>query len=198
MSKGRKPAKPKATKKAKPKKVSPQQQTKQPFAVLPPSLDIRKIGRPSKYDPSFCELVLDLGSEGKSRAQIAAAIGVDRDTLREWAKQYPEFSVAIKGAKELELAWWENAGQINMTRQGFNATAFIFQMKNRFREDYRDTQALEHTGKNGGPLGVSNADIQRMAELKRMTDEELDELIRQEASAIVEIERATKKNTAQH
>jgi hypothetical protein len=32
------------------------------------------------------------------------------------------------------------AGALNMTRPGFNATAYIFQMKNRFSADYKDRQ----------------------------------------------------------
>ena len=126
-------AKRKARKKSTAKKVE-----KQPYAELPPSLDIRKIGRPSKYDPSYCDLVIDLGAVGKSKAQIAAAIGVSRTTIDSWALLHPEFLDALKSAYDLALSWWEDAGQINMLRQGFNATAFIFQMKNRFREDYRD------------------------------------------------------------
>jgi len=125
----------------------------QPFAELPPALmSLTKRGRPSMYDPEFCEIVLELGAEGKSKAQIAARLGINRDTLNEWTKIHPEFSVAVKNAQELALAWWEDAGQVNMARQGFNATAYIFQMKNRFREDYRDVTAMEHTGKNGGPI----------------------------------------------
>lgn len=176
--KGRKPGK--ATKAAKPKasparkpapKAAPKSRgskpaSKQPFAELPPSLDIRNIGRPSKYDPSYCDLVLDLGAEGKSRAQIAASLGVSRDTIHEWSRVHREFSDALRKAKDLELAWWESAGQMNMTRQGFNATAFIFQMKNRFRDDYRDVIANEHTGKDGGPI-----EMRRSA--KDLTDDEL-------------------------
>jgi hypothetical protein len=127
-----------------PKKPKKTPAPKQPFAELPPSLDIRKLGRPSKYDPSYCELVLELGATGKSRAQIAASIGVDRDTLKEWVKVHPEFSAALKAAKDLELAWWENAGQVNMTRQGFNSVAYIFQMKNRFRDDYSEKVDVRH------------------------------------------------------
>jgi hypothetical protein len=136
--------------KRKPKSKKKTESARQPFAELPPSLDIRKVGRPSKYHTSFCDLVLDLGAEGKSKAQIAAALGISRETLHAWCKQYPAFSDAIKAAADLALAWWENAGQTNMTRQGFNATAFIFQMKNRFRDDYRD--ASEITGKDGKDL----------------------------------------------
>lgn len=110
--------------------------------------------------------MLDLGAEGKSRAQIAASLGVSRDTIHEWSRVHREFSDALRKAKDLELAWWESAGQMNMTRQGFNATAFIFQMKNRFRDDYRDVIANEHTGKDGGPI-----EMRRSA--KDLTDDEL-------------------------
>ena len=34
----------------------------------------------------------------------------------------------------------------------FNSTAFIFQVKNRFRGDYMDTSRTEVTGKDGGPV----------------------------------------------
>jgi DNA-binding XRE family transcriptional regulator len=128
------------------------QERKQQFAELPPPLDIRTVGRPTKYDPTYCDLVRELGAEGKSKAQIAAAIGVNRDTLNEWSKLHREFSVAVKDAQELALAWWETAGQVNMARQGFNATAYIFQMKNRFRDDYRD----QHDHKLSGSVSVEN------------------------------------------
>lgn len=132
----------------KPKKEKPQQ----PFAELPPALDIRKVGRPSKYDPSFCDLIMDLGAQGKSKAQMAADLGCSRNTMDNWATQNPEFQRALKDALDLSLAWWETTGQQNMTRSGFNATAFIFQVKNRFREDYRDVNAHEVTGKDGKEL----------------------------------------------
>jgi transcriptional regulator with XRE-family HTH domain len=119
---------------------------KQQYAELPPSLDIKKIGRPSKYDPTFCDLALEMGAKGFSRAQIAANLGVSRQTMATWEQLHPQFLDDLKEAKDLALAWWETAGQTNMTRQGFNATAFIFQMKNRFREDYRDVNVNEHTG----------------------------------------------------
>lgn len=158
--KGRKPGKA-----AKPKAKTSKPASKQPFAELPPSLDIKNIGRPSLYDPSYCDLVLELGAEGKSRAQIAAALGVSRQTIENWCDAHPQFLDALKEAKDLELAWWETAGQMNMTRQGFNATAFIFQMKNRFRSDYRDVVANEHTGRDGGPIETREA--------KSLTDDEL-------------------------
>ncbi len=119
--------------------------SKQPFAALPPCLDVKKLGRPSTYDPYYCDLVIGMGAEGKSKAQIAARLGISRQCMNEWEKQHKEFGDATKAAQDLALAWWEDAGQQNMTRQGFNAAAFIFQMKNRFRADYREKTELDVT-----------------------------------------------------
>src|SRR4051812_40730282 len=104
----------------------------------------RKPGRPTKYDSGMCDRVVALGRNGKSKAQIAAALGITRETVDCWISEKPEFSDAIKQARALALAWWEDKGQAGIDNKSFNATAFIFQMKNRFREDYADRQ--EHTG----------------------------------------------------
>ena len=109
----------KRKKQTKPKR---EQHEQPPRAELPPTLDIKRIGRPSKYDASYCELVLELGAKGKSKAQIAAAIGVSRPTIDAWCEQHPEFLDAIKRARDLALAWWEDLGQESMTKPGFGAT----------------------------------------------------------------------------
>lgn len=94
-------------------------------------------GRPTAYQPEFCEDVIALGRAGKSKAQIASKLDVHRETLNEWAKAHPEFSDAIKRAQLHALAWWENKGQKGISKGSmFNATAYIFQMHNRFRDDY--------------------------------------------------------------
>jgi transposase len=104
-------------------------------------------GRPTAYRPEYCQKVIALGAKGKSKAQIAAALHVVRDTLDNWAEDNPEFLCALKTARERALAWWEAAGVKGMFAERFNATAYIFQMKNRFREEYRDVNVQEHTGK---------------------------------------------------
>jgi transposase-like protein len=111
-------------------------------AAPAPAPEARKRGRPSKYDPAMCDLVLELGEQGKSKVQIARSLGVHPETMTEWGKVHPEFSASIKEAQALAQAWWEDAGQdgIKAGPGMFNATAFIFQVKNRFRDDYRDQQ----------------------------------------------------------
>jgi hypothetical protein len=109
----------------------------------------RKPGRPTDYAPELCEAVVELGREGKSRLQIAATLGKAKSTLQVWEDKYPAFAEAMALAKELEQAWWEDMGQKGLKMgKNFNATAFIFQMKNRFRSDYRDTHEIENTNKN--------------------------------------------------
>lgn len=106
------------------------------------------MARPSKYDPAFCEAVLEFGKEGMGRAEIAAELEINRETLNEWCKAHPEFSDAIKSALDLSQAWWERKGREGAVGKvdGFNATGYIFQMKNRFREDWNDTVKQEVNG----------------------------------------------------
>lgn len=111
-------------------------------------------GRPSKYDPAFCAKVVELGREGKSKAQIAAALDVVRQTLDDWAKEHAEFSDAIAQARELSLAWWEEQGQAGVWGgKQFNANAYRLQVMNRFPDDWRDRQEI--TGAGGGPVMVA-------------------------------------------
>lgn len=103
-------------------------------------------GRPTDYRPEYCAAVVDLGREGKSRAQIAAALDVDRDTLANWEKARPEFFGAMKRAHDLALAWWEDQGQkgIWSDYQGrtLNAAAYALQMRNRFSDEYGRPEAV--------------------------------------------------------
>jgi DNA-binding transcriptional regulator YiaG len=129
----------------------------------PPVGETRKRGRPTEYDPAMCEQVRDLGEQGKSKAQIARTLGRSRQTLENWAKSHPEFMDALKDARELELAWWEDKGQEGLTADKFNATAFIFQVKNRFRDDYADVTKTELTGKDGGAIETKETSDLEMA-----------------------------------
>lgn len=105
-------------------------------------------GRPTKYNPDMLPLLIECGKQGMGLAEMACAIGVDRDTIKEWRKSNPEFSAALKVALEHSQAWWESKGREGAIGkiEGFNATGYIFQMKNRFREDWRDKHEVEHSG----------------------------------------------------
>ncbi len=100
--------------------------------------------RPSKYKPEFCEEVIEHGRAGKSRAWIAARIGVIPETLTEWMKKYPDFSDAMAYAKALEQQWWEDEGQSGLRLQGFGQSAWSRSMAARFPRDWADKRQVDH------------------------------------------------------
>ena len=58
-------------------------------------------GRKSLYNPDIHpQLAGELAQQGKTQKEIARAIGISEDTLKEWKKRYPEFSTPIKIGKE--------------------------------------------------------------------------------------------------
>ena len=114
--------------------------------------ETKPVGRPTLYRPEYCEQVIELGRQGKSPAQIAAALDVARATLGLWAEAHPEFLTAYTRAYDLAQAWFEDKGQAGLDAQGFNANLWAKQVSSRFRDDYTETQRRELTGKNGGPI----------------------------------------------
>lgn len=114
----------------------------------------KPIGRPTKYDPSFCDRVHAMGRQGFSKAEMAAELGIAYSNFDIWQSAHPEFQEAVKEAIRQSQAWWERQGRLATFGQieGFNATSYIFQMKNRFREDWRDRHDHELSGPGGGVI----------------------------------------------
>jgi hypothetical protein len=113
-------------------------------------------GRPSTYDPAYCDRVIELGADGKSPEQISAAIDVPRTTMLRWADEHPEFRTALTRAKELEQDWWESIGQKALFADKFQASVWAKSMSARFREKYTEKVVQEQTGKDGGPIEMVN------------------------------------------
>lgn len=110
------------------------------------------VGRPSDYSPFMCDEVVRLGREGKSLAEMAAHLGVSKQTFANWQEGHPEFMEAVSLAKTYAQAWWENAGRVGMLMPGFNGAVYNKQVGNRFRDDHGDHSKVEHSGPNGGPI----------------------------------------------
>lgn len=111
----------------------------------------RKPGRPIEYRPEMCDKVIEVGMEGGGLLEMCFAVCRSYETFNRWQDMFPEFSTAVRTAHKLSQAWWEREGRKATFggHPGFSATSYIFQMKNRFREDWRDRH--EHTGADGGP-----------------------------------------------
>ena len=101
-----------------------------------------KMGRPTKYDPSMKAIVIELMGQGASKTEVAAKLGISKDTLWAWCDpEKPtfsqEFSDSIKEGEILSEAWWEQQGRENLVEhfQGpkLNATLWFMNMRNRFK-----------------------------------------------------------------
>lgn len=108
----------------------------------------------SKFNPSMCSTIIEMGKEGASLTEMAVKIGISRETFNQWRHKNEVFESAVKEALAHSQAWWEERARDATFGKipGFNATAFIFQMKNRFGQDYRDVHRTEVSGVDGAPL----------------------------------------------
>lgn len=100
-------------------------------------------GRPSKYKPEHCDTLIKEMSQGLSYEAAVAIIGVDDSTACRWEAKHPEFRNAKKEAFAKNLVFWEKmgiAGALGKIKN-FNATTWIFNMKNRHR--WRDKHEIE-------------------------------------------------------
>ncbi|SET91462.1 hypothetical protein [Stenotrophomonas indicatrix] len=110
------------------------------------------MARPTVYKPEYCDVVVDLGRQGKSVVQMACAIDVVRSTLYEWCKDHPEFSDAFTRAKQLSQDWWETQAQCGLTADRFNAQLWSRSMAARFPEDYQERKGVELSGPGGADI----------------------------------------------
>ena len=111
------------------------------------------MARPTDYDPAYCERVIELGKEGCSVVEMAAEIGVCRNTLEtNWPAAHPEFLEAFTQAKLFSQAWWEKQGRVNLVTQGFQSALYSRSMAARFPADWREVKGTELTGKDGAPV----------------------------------------------
>ena len=133
-------------------------------------------GRPTKYDKvNTPKLAYAMALAGRTDDQIAEFLEVNRDTLYDWKKKYPEFSDALKSGKEEPDDLVERSLLARATGYTFDSekivvlsmgqglgsetervpikehcppdvTAQIFWLKNRRPDRWRDKQEVEHTG----------------------------------------------------
>jgi hypothetical protein len=121
-------------------------------------------GRPSKYDPQYCEDLIEwmqvdpyTTKNGKripeplpTFEKFAANIGVCHDTLREWVKVHPEFSESYKKAKELQFSVYITNAMLGLYPPAFAC----FFGKNFY--GLVDKVDHEHSGPGGGPILMAN------------------------------------------
>ena len=142
------------------------------------------IGRPSKYKPEYCQMLIDHMGSGLSYESFAAVIKVNRDTIYAWEKEYPDFSDAKKIAWDQNLLFWEKLGVDHVlnetldeenedegvrkrTSKSLNATVWIFNMKNRHKWGDKIAGEDDHKVTLDGKVEVQQNDVtDRISQLK--------------------------------
>lgn len=125
-------------------------------------------GRPSLYNPAYCERVIELGKEGCSVVEMAADLGVARNTIETtWPADHPEFLEAFTKARVYSQSWWESMGRKNLIMAPgagqFQGSVWSRSMAARFPADWRESTKQEITGKDGEPLVPTNVDVSFIA-----------------------------------
>lgn len=115
-------------------------------------------GRPTDYDPAYCDDIIKLGESGASVAEMAYELGVVKQTLFNWADAHPEFMDAFTRAKLAAQVWWERKGRAGMEKPAseFQGNVWSRSMAARFPDDWREVKGTELTGKDGAPIQTAN------------------------------------------
>ena len=107
-------------------------------------------GRPTKYDPEYCNLVIETMGQGLSLTAFAGNIDVARSTINEWIGAHEEFSEAVKIGQAKRVAYLERRlldGEI-----GPRVTSHIFALKNADPEEWKDKRDHTLANPDGTPI----------------------------------------------
>lgn len=103
------------------------------------------MGTPNKYTKEMCDLAEKVLSDGESLAAVCAELNITRTTLYDWRDNNPEFSEAIDRGLVKCQRYWEKIGKRGITGkyEKFSGAPWIFTMKNRFRNDYKEDKEVK-------------------------------------------------------
>lgn len=111
--------------------------------------------RKGKYDPSMCQIILNVAEQGGHVPAMMKAIGIlSKDTFYRWLREHPEFNEAYEASKVASQAFYEEillAGAIGKIKN-FNFNALAMTMNNKFGEEYKRNATGSTTEINVGSI----------------------------------------------
>jgi hypothetical protein len=120
----------------------------------------RPVGRPSEYDPSYCQKVIELGKLGKSFEQMSAQLDISYRTLCRWRDSIEEFCHALEDAHAYSQAYWEELAQSHLIETKdtprINTGLWSRSMAARFPKNYSERIKQELTGADGGAVEIDS------------------------------------------
>ncbi len=133
---------------------------------------------PSAYRKKYFAIIVAMARKGNTKAEIAQALRIHRDTLYEWFKKRPDlqeaYDIASEGrVREVEAAFFKRAvGYTTQIREVEidpsdpkrekilsvkvkdverppSVTAGMFILTNKLGSEYKNRQSVEHSGRIG-------------------------------------------------
>lgn len=114
----------------------------------------RPMGRPTIYDPAFCEKIKAWGKLGKSRAWMCSQLEIGRTTMQRWEHEHEEFRLALTVSEAHAQAYWEDLGQDNISTREFQANVWSRSMAARFPKDWREKSAVVGGDEDDRPVQI--------------------------------------------
>ena len=89
-------------------------------------------GRPSKYDPKYCDYLIEHRRMGLTFESFGSIANVSKKTLYTWLDTHEEFLNAKSIGDSHCRLFWEKKSIENLNDKTFNTTTWVFWMKNSF------------------------------------------------------------------
>ncbi len=118
------------------------------------------VARPSKYETHVAprlEEIKDWCRNGATDEEIAKRLGISRDSLYEYKKQFSDFSDILKKNKDFVDLEVENA--LLQSALNGNITAQIFWLKNRRPDKWRDKPTEEKDERESVSVNITIEDL---------------------------------------
>lgn len=124
-------------------------------------------GHPTDYRKEYCERVIELGKQGFSYAEMAADIGISKQTLYNWRDAHEEFFDALNIARTNSQAWWENVGRNALFADKFQSGVYNKRISCMFADDYTEKQAVDLASSDGSMSPTDSARDAVLAAIKQ-------------------------------
>ncbi len=132
-------------------------------------------GRPTKYDPRYCDEVIEFMGQGYSLTAFGGNILVAKSTLNLWMEEHPEFSEAVRVGQARRTQFLEQG--LLETDSGARVSARTLALKNSAPDEWREKQHVEHSGSIASELKDDELNKAIKAGLAGLTAEERAELL---------------------
>ncbi len=112
-----------------------------------------EMGRPSEYDPKYCDMLIDHMKQGGTFESFAAKLRHSKQTLYNWTSVYPDFLDAKKIGEGMSLDFFLNMGKLMATgqlRRVKSEKPVILEGKVQFDKDGNVVMEREYEYSTGG------------------------------------------------